>query len=303
MKGVMANEYIEVRVLTSVDAGELLGLIEDTSCLGSCESESGLLLYWSPDCWDPTVLESVRDALQRLGDAYAGDTVTITRLPGRDWNARWAESLQPVRLGARVLIRQSWNDAAAPDGGFALVIDPRRAFGTGYHATTQLIVEWLQEMVCGGKRLLDVGTGSGILAMVALRLGARSALAIDNDPEAIECAREYAAGNAFGPELEFRVARLEDLSPEPFDLITANLDRRTLLGYFGILRAYLNPGGRLLVSGLLCEDLPDICNALAATGWIVQNRRARAEWMALALCLKPERPQKQPLSLCGSRAI
>lgn len=282
---MMAKEYIEVRVSTSVDAGELLGLLEDSSCLGSCESGRVLLLYWPQDCWDPMVLASLKDALQRLGDASAGETVTVTRLPEQDWNARWAGSLQPVQLGPRVLIRQSWNEASAPGGGFALVIDPRRAFGTGYHVTTQLIVEWLQEMICGGERILDVGTGSGILAMVALRLGARSALAIDNDPEAIECALEYAAVNGFGPELEFRVAAPEDLRPEPFDLVAANLDRRTLLSYGSVFRRYLKPGGCLLVSGLLTEDFPEFRAALESAGWTVRNRRDREEWIALEIRL------------------
>ena len=95
--------------------------------------------------------------------------------------------------------------------GIELVIDPRRAFGTGYHATTQLVVEWLEAHVRGGGVVLDVGTGSGILAMTAIRLGAASALGVDNDPVAVECAREYAVLNGFGPELELRVASFEDL--------------------------------------------------------------------------------------------
>ena len=154
-------------------------------------------------------------------------------------------SLQPIRLGERILVRQSWNSAPVPDGGFELVIDPKRAFGTGYHATTQLIASWLEEMIRGGERVLDVGTGSGILAMAALRLGASSALGIDNDPEAIECAQEYAAVNDFGAELELRVAALEDLGSGQFDLVLANLDRNTLMRYFADFRKHVSAGGRL----------------------------------------------------------
>ena len=283
----MAKEYIEVCIVTPVDPGDLFSLLEETSCLGSCECEGGHLFYWPQDSWNPEVLDSLGDALRSLGDVQAADTITITRLPDQDWNARWAASLQPVLLGSRVLIRQSWNAAVAPEGGFALVIDPKRAFGTGYHATTQLIVEWLQEIVRGGERLLDVGTGSGILAMVALRLGAGSALAIDNDPEAIECAEEYAVVNGFGRELEFRVAALEDLLPESFDLVTANLDRRILSSYFSPLRGFLRPGGRLLVSGLQAEDYPDLCERLAVAEFTVRGRRDRGEWMALDLHAQP----------------
>ncbi|MBZ5498316.1 MAG: 50S ribosomal protein L11 methyltransferase [Acidobacteriia bacterium] len=279
----MTKDYVEIHLVTSAEAGELVGLLEETACLGASEQEGGLHLYWPKDRWHPEVLGALKGALRQLGDRQAEDTITISELPDQDWNERWAASLEPIRLGARILVRQSWNSAAIPAGGFELVIDPKRAFGTGYHATTQLIAEWLEEVIQGGERLLDVGTGSGILAMVALRLGAGAALGIDNDPEAIECAGEYAAANGFGPELELRVAALEDLHPEQFDLVVANLDRKMLLRYFPMFHTWVRPGGSLLVSGLLSDDHPGIRAALATTGWVERSRRERDEWMALEL--------------------
>ncbi len=279
----MKRRYIEVHLRTSIDAGELLGLLDEGASLGACEKDGGISLYFPLESWDDGMRASLEDALGRLGETGAAGTLTVTELPDQDWNASWTRSLQPIYLGRRILVRQSWNSAPVPLGGFELVIDPKRAFGTGYHATTRLLAEWLESLVGGGERVLDAGTGSGILAMAALRLGARSALGIDNDPEAIECAKEYAALNGLGAELELRVASLEDLAPEPFDLVLANLDRRILTPYFPALHAYLRPEGRLLVSGLLIEEKDEICALLASAGWSIKEQHERDEWMALEL--------------------
>jgi ribosomal protein L11 methyltransferase len=279
----MTKEYVEVHVTTAVDSGELLAWLDEPACLGACERDGGISLFWSKEGWHEASREALRQALRMLGDVAAGDTLRVEDLPNQDWNATWAASLQPICLGKRTLIRQSWNSAPAPEGGHELVIDPKRAFGTGYHATTQLIAAWLEDAVHGGERVLDVGTGSGILAMIAIRLGARSALAIDNDPEAIECARGYALANGFGEELDLRVASLEDIAPEKFDLLVANLDRTTLLRYFAAFHPFLRQGGRLLVSGLLHEDREEIFAALTATDWEMGGLRESEEWMALEL--------------------
>ena len=290
----MEKNFVEIRIRTSVDPGEFLGRIDDAGSLGAYETPDGFCVYWPAGEWNPAHLETIRKALGDLGDLEAGSSVTVSELPDQDWNRRWTESLQPVRLGRRILIRQSWNSADVPPGGFELVIDPKRAFGTGYHATTQLIVEWLEESVRGGERVLDVGTGSGILSMVALRLGARRAVGIDNDPEAIECAREYAAVNGFGPELELRALSLEEFLPEPFDLVVANLDRKTLLGYFPDMHRYVAAGGRVICSGLLAEDCAEISGALATAGWEIHGRKDRDEWMALELRTGAGRVFAQP---------
>jgi ribosomal protein L11 methyltransferase len=279
----MAKEHVEVSIPTSIDAGELLGILQDFACLGGVEEEGGLVLYWAKDSWNEATCNEVKRVLRQLGDAAAAEALSIRELPDQDWNACWAASLQPIRLGRRIFVRQSWNAVSAPEDAVTLVIDPKRAFGTGYHATTQLVVSWLEDRIRGGERVLDVGTGSGILAMVALRLGAKHALGLDNDPEAIECAREYALVNGFGPELELRVATLEESDPAPFDLLLANLDRKALLKHFEAFHMWLKPGVGALVSGLQREDYPEIYEALRTSGWEVAGLREKEEWLALEL--------------------
>jgi ribosomal protein L11 methyltransferase len=270
----MVKNYVDVRIKTCVDSGELVGMLDDPDLLGTWEENGILHLYWSEERWTPKTLQRLQDTLQ-------GFEFTVAHVEEQDWNATWSRSIQPIRIGARVFVRQSWNSVSLPSAGIELIIDPKQAFGAGYHASTQLLVEWLEENISGGERVLDLGTGSGILAMVALRLGASSALAIDQDPIAIDCATENASVNGFGRELELRCSGIEDVGPGLFDVILANLDRNTLLRCPDRLKAWLAPGGRALISGLILEDYPDISRALETAGMRIQERREREGWLAL----------------------
>src|SRR6266508_2879078 len=194
---IMSANYIEVRLKTALDCGELLASLNDPDVLGAWENGGTLHLYWPEGRWHSGIVHRLRTALGALGSAPDEKDILVTVVPDRDWNLIWTRSIEPIRVGRRILIRQSWNAATPAPGDIELVIDPKRAFGTGFHATTQLLLEWLEDKICGGEQILDVGTGSGILAMAALRLGARSALGVDHDPVAIECARGHAADTGF----------------------------------------------------------------------------------------------------------
>lgn len=171
-------------------------------------------------------------------------------------------------------------------GDVELIIDPKQAFGTGRHTATQLLVEWLEDVIRIDDRVLDVGTGSGILAMVALRLGAAKALGLDTDLVAIECAREYAVVNGFGSELAIRVGTLDDSldnAATRIDLVLANLDRQTLLELAPALCTYAARGARLLLSGLLADQQAEVATSFAAHDVSVRAVRERDGWVALEL--------------------
>ncbi len=277
----MSRNYIEVTILSSVDSGELLGLLRDDRALGAWEGDGVLHIYWSERDWTPLLLEDLKQALSRMGAGKAGAPLEVQPVPDQDWNARWLQSLKPVHIGRRFRIRQSWYEPDPAFRGFELVIDPKRAFGSGYHATTQLVVEWLEENLRGGEHVLDLGTGTGILAMAAIRLGAAFALGIDEDPVAIECAQENAAANGFGAELKLAAGSLDKVGADCFDLAVANLDRNTILGLCGRLKCTLKKGGRVCLSGLQAEDFDDVAESLAAAGGRILSRLERGEWIAL----------------------
>ncbi|HYK88752.1 MAG TPA: 50S ribosomal protein L11 methyltransferase [Acidobacteriota bacterium] len=277
----MADEYVEITIPASLEPGELLDRLQGSEALGAWEDEGVLRLYWRADRWNSLSLENLRETLLVLGCSEAADHIGIRYLPDQDWNTRWTKSLTPIRIGRRLRIRQSWNPRDPDFGGTELVIDPKRAFGTGYHATTQLVIEWLEDHIRGGERLLDIGTGTGVLAMTALRFGAASALAADNDPVAVECAGENAAANGFGPELELRVASFEMLDMADFDVIVANLDLKTILLLCRRLPRRVRPGARICLSGLLIENLQEVREAVSGFGGNIIGTREREEWIAL----------------------
>ena len=280
--GGMADKYfIEVRLRSAVDPGEMVLLLEDQGVLGCWEEDGILRLYWDQERWHATVERRVREVLENLGERMSAAELEVSRVPDRDWNAAWIASLHPIRLGRRIRIRQSWHP---PDSGFdgvELVIDPGRAFGSGYHATTQMVIEWMEERIRPGDTVLDIGTGSGILAMVALRLGAASVSGIDNDPVAIGCARELAAANGFGPEFDLRAVSFEDLGPGAFDVVLANLDIRNLPSLCAHLPRLMIEEGRACLSGLLNEDCEEIAGFLERARMFVSARMERDGWTAL----------------------
>lgn len=277
------QDWVQVDVRTSIDAGELLGVLNDPAVTGAWQEDEQMHLYWPGHRCGPDTWQGLRQALVQLGQVDPEQAITINRLPNEDWNAQWSRLVEPIRIG-RVIIRPSWKDVPLQTGDIELVIDPKQAFGTGHHATTHLLIQWLQECVTPTDRVLDVGTGSGVLAMVALRLGAETAVGEDVDPVAIDCARDYAQTNGFDGHLtlvvrDAQVARAQDwFNPT---LVLANLDRQTLLLAADSVCAYASDGARLLLSGLLVDQRAEIEAAYAARGVYVKAVRERAGWLAL----------------------
>jgi ribosomal protein L11 methyltransferase len=275
------SDYYDISITTNIDTANLVSLLGDDTLLGSWEQEGTVHLYWPVHAWGEEKLNNLTQLLQQLSETPETFTIEISQCPSENWNARWAALVKPIRIGRRIMIRPSWEARNTSPDAIEIILDPKQAFGTGHHATTQLLLEWLEEVIRGEERVVDVGTGSGILAMVALKLGARFALGIDHDPIAIECAREYARINNFDENLQFQVQDLENVDNGRFDLILANLDRRTLLNQAMHLQRVNSTGTLLLLSGILPEDQIDVTKCLVKIGWVLFDARERDGWLAL----------------------
>ncbi|MDX1411897.1 MAG: 50S ribosomal protein L11 methyltransferase [Nitrospirales bacterium] len=278
---MMESDYYDISISTNIDTGQLVSLLNDDTLLGSWEQDGTVHLYWPVQAWGEHRLNHLTQLLQQLGTNTEPFTIEISKCSAENWNARWAALVKPIRIGQRIMIRPSWVETNTSPGEIEIILDPKQAFGTGHHATTQLLLEWLEEIIRGGERVLDVGTGSGILAMVALRLGAKFALGIDHDPIAIECAREYARANNFRENLQLQVQDLENVDKQTFDLILANLDRRTWLNQAMHLQRVKLPKTLLLLSGILPDDQIDVTDSLAKMNWVLIDMRERDGWLAL----------------------
>ena len=287
---VMKSEgWIDVQIRTAVDAAELLGLLDDPAIQGGWEEQGVLHLYWPKPQWNMEAHARLCRTLQGLDPTVSDERdIRVEEMPDQDWNRQWAQSVRPIRIGKRIVIRPSWEPVALQAQEIEIVLDPRQAFGTGHHATTRMLLEWLEDLVHGGESVLDVGAGSGILAMAALRLGAASALGVECDPVAVDCARDYATENGFGNNLAFRCGTLVDIDRHGElrpDLVLANLDRHTLVLLCDELAQYVNHGARLLLSGILPEQEQEIVEAFSKVGALLRQRREQEGWVALELLM------------------
>jgi len=211
----------------------------------------------------------------------------LAAVADQDWGEAWKKGLAPLSVG-RVHVRPSWIDAAPPAGAVEVILDPGMAFGTGTHPTTSLCLAGLSDLLAvrPGASVLDVGTGSGLLAIAAAKLGAQPVVASDNDPIAVEVARENAARN--GVTIRLTVDPLERITGA-FDLVLANILANTLVELARQIAAKLAPGGVVLLSGILGPQEDEVRAAYVARQLrpVPGGDRRQGEWSLLAL----ERPR------------
>ena len=229
-------------------------------------------------------LESTERALWHL-QAFGLRPVGPLRVRAVDdagWADAWKEHYVAQRIG-RVVIVPSWAEEPLGEGEVAITLDPGMAFGTGLHPTTRGCLELLQEVEPVPPTVLDVGCGSGILALAALRLGAGRAVGIDTDPLAVAAARENAARNGLADWFQARQGTLPAEPDERYDLVLANLVATVLVDLAPRLAAHLAPGGKLVASGIIEPRTAEVERALLAAGLEIRERREHGEWVSLRL--------------------
>ena len=202
----------------------------------------------------------------------------LEEIVGDEWRDAWKEHFKPFRLCEGVWVRPPWEEHAPRRNEKVLVLEPGRAFGTGLHETTRLVAESIALLKRGlsSTSVLDVGTGSGILALVALTLGAKDAIGIDNDPDVIDVAKENAERNGLEKTASFSATPLAKVKGK-FGLVLANIEADVLIAMQKQLRAHLAFGGRLVLSGILATRESDV---RAAFGKPI-SRASLGEWVAL----------------------
>jgi ribosomal protein L11 methyltransferase len=230
------------------------------------------------------------DTAEALGHLQAFGLRPIGELRTRlvheaDWAEAWKAFFPVLRVGRRLVIRPTWRRHRREPDDVVLALDPGMAFGTGLHPTTRLCLAALEALVdeggLDGGSVLDVGCGSGILAIAALRLGATWAYGVDTDPIAIESTLANARRNRVMRRMSARVGSLPSGEP-PFDVVLANLVAGVLVPLAGTLHDELRPGGTLLASGIFTDREADVRAAFEAAGLAIRERSAEGEWVALA---------------------
>jgi ribosomal protein L11 methyltransferase len=243
------------------------------------------LLIYTPAACGAAVRSAVAAA------AGAGPVGGLTPVPATDWSQRWKQGLEAIEVSPRLLVRPSFVAHDPAPGQAELVIDPAQAFGTGGHASTRLALEWI-DAVAGelpsGARVLDVGTGTGVLALAAARLAGVAAVAFDLDPLAAPAARGNARANGLAAWLHLFTGPLDALGDATFELVVANLLKNEMLPLLGGMAAHTRPGGCIVLSGLLAEEAEAVAAASAAVGFAVADARTAVDangdgWIALLM--------------------
>ena len=265
---------IETEILNDVLAAELgeIGFESFT------QDEQGLQGYISDQLFDEAVL---KDTLATFPLEETTIHYVCTPVESRDWNEEWEKNyFKPIRIGNDCLIRASFHE---PEEGYAytIIIDPKMAFGTGNHETTYLMISWMLEEPLVGKRLLDMGCGTAVLAILARMKGAEKVVAIDIDEWAYENALENIRLN-HTEEIEVALGGAERIAAfAPFEVIFANINRNILLQDMHHYAEALQPGGQLFMSGFYVEDLPIIEAECQRNGLRVEGYKERHNWVAV----------------------
>ncbi|HRF96107.1 MAG TPA: 50S ribosomal protein L11 methyltransferase [Aggregatilineales bacterium] len=235
--------------------------------------------------------EQLEFGLRLLNMMYPMPTPEYVMVDEQDWAEAWKVHYHPIRLGKRILIRPLWVELEPEPNDIHIALDPGMAFGTGTHPTTQLCLEALEDVVTHGIKVLDLGSGSGILAIAAAKLGASDILALDNDPVAVKSSIENIKVNGVDDKITAQEGSLETVihSARRFDLIVVNILARIIIqmcseGLGDIVR----PGGLAIFSGLTFEQVEDVENALRGVGLIPYKRRQQpdGDWMVVE-CKRP----------------
>lgn len=247
------------------------------------EADGELTYYVSSSEWDDNRDQALRELLETVpGIRFLGQEI----IEDRDWNAEWEASVQPEYVTPHLVITPRWHEeqALAMGAELLIVIDPKMSFGTGHHETTRLCLRALETIECAGRTVLDLGTGTGVLAIYALQRGAKLAVGVDTDPWSIENAIENRTLNHLLPEqFEIRAGTLQEVVRESdsFDIILANIHRNVLLELAPAIRRHASDGANLILSGLLTYDAEEVREAYEHAGFEWISKSVENEWACL----------------------
>lgn len=240
------------------------------------DSNTGFVAYIPTSNLDVQVLETV--LLSQVDDYHID--YSITDIEEQNWNALWERNFQPITVDDKVFVRATFHEAQ-PGFDYEIVIDPKMSFGTGHHQTTAMMLSFILENDFEGKRVLDMGCGTGILAILAAKKGAKELVAIDFDPICVDSVRENMLLNGVD-HVEERLGSSEAILPdEQFDNILANINRNILLDQLDVYAQVLVSGGELYLSGFYVkDDLAVIQAKCAGLSLIFKEHKEKDSWCA-----------------------
>lgn len=241
--------------------------------------------YVADSDFRPDVVEEIRTALWHLGQIRRVSDLTVTAIKEEDWANSWKDHFRAHRIGDHVVIKPPWQHYEAQHGEVVVEIDPGMAFGTGLHPSTKLSMLGVEQVVSEGDRVFDVGTGSGILAIAAIKLGAASADAVDVETVAVRATRDNALRNDVAERINVELGSVGNGEPfgGEYDVVLANIIARILIELSEPLVQATRPGGKLVLAGIIESREKDVVDAFAALGAAIITRHQMDDWVCLVL--------------------
>lgn len=267
--------HIAITIYCSSEQADVLIAQLSTAGYEGFEERTGQLIAYIPTAdFDLPALEAL---LLPHGLEY-----TKEEIRQENWNAVWESNFEPVVVGSFCGIRAGFHPPFQQHVEHEIIITPKMSFGTGHHATTFSMIRLMQQLDLSGKRVFDFGTGTGILAILAKKMGAGQTDAIDIDDWAVENSRENAAENHTADIRIWQADSLKNITG-PYDIILANINRNILLQYMADMRRLLTPGGHLLLSGIMTQDEPAILESASLQGLVRLQQEEKDNWLAMKL--------------------
>ena len=251
---------------------------------GTLETENGISGYFNESLNTDDIKNSIQAYIRNLRAlGHSVQEPVYQSIEEEDWGKNWRKYFTAVEVTPYIVVKPPWIPREAREGQIIIDITPRMAFGTGTHETTQLCLEFLGLAIHKGDRVLDIGTGSGILAIASVKMGAAEVLGIDIDENAIQNANENIKQNGVGERIRIRHDTIDSVPQNRYNVICANIDTKTLTPILTRLKALLYPGGHLILSGILHSEEKTVTVSALKSGFTAIDNKQRGEWSGLLL--------------------
>lgn len=262
------------------------GLLWQLDINGINETDNELIVYY-----DKSKNISIYDIKNILDEAAKNNFVETYELYEEDledknWNEEYEKNVRVIKVTDKIIIKPSFKQYEPEEGQLVITIDPKMSFGTGEHQTTKLVLKFLEEYVKKGDVVLDVGTGTGILAIASVFLGASKSIGIDNDEWCYLNGNENVKMNNLENKVEIRLAEINQVLEKDFDIITANINKHILLDIAEEIRNKIKKTGILILSGLLISDEEDVSKKYISIGFSPLAKMQMDEWISLTFTLQ-----------------
>ena len=273
--------YVELNIsVPSAEIAEILTAELSELPFDSFVTEKGVLKAYIPQ----DALVDCKEEADQILAQYGVSDCRYVQIEAQNWNALWESNFEPVDVDGRVMIRAPFH-TPSPTTEFEIVIMPKMSFGTGHHATTKMMVQMILDLDLKGKRGLDMGSGTGVLAIAACKCGAEAVDAVDIDDFAFENCIENIATNGVAERITPMLGDVRAIAGRKYDFILANINRNILLGDMDAYLKSLNEGGQILFSGFLDNDVEAMVAACTARGLKLNLERHIGGWAALGFLL------------------